>query len=255
MALEPPAGVARERAAAAEFDRRDEGNSRSDQRDEAISATDAMHLATLRRWTGIAKAPAVAELVKNDLESIDKLVVFAVYRQTIKYLEEAIGPSAAVIHGDTPQARRQELIDAFQNTDQPRVLVLQIATAGTALTLHRSHNVVFAETTWTPADVVQAAKRCHRIGQRSSVLVRVVSLAGSIDEIVAAVITRKARELAELEITHRTARGMTYRVAEPTRLRGIRIPRTLPPVYLVVHGTRRVDSFLSRANAAACASA
>ena len=88
----------------------------------------------------------------------------------------------------------------FQNTDRPRVLILQIATGGTALTLHRAHHVIFAETTWTPADVVQAAKRCHRIGQRSSVLVRVVSLAGSIDEVVAAVITRKARELAELEI-------------------------------------------------------
>jgi SNF2 family DNA or RNA helicase len=79
------------------------------------------------------------------------------------------------------------------------VLILQIGTAGTALTLHRAHRVIFAEITWTPSDVVQAAKRCHRIGQQHPVRASVVSLAGSIDERVAAIVTRKAEELAAFE--------------------------------------------------------
>lgn len=45
---------------------------------------------------------------------------------------------------------------------------------------------------------------------------------------------------------------MTYRVTEPTRLRGISIPRSVPPVFLVVRGTRRLDRFLHKANAEAC---
>ena len=169
------------------------------ERGEAISAVGQMHLSTLRRWTGVAKAPAVVELMQAELEAIDKIVVFAVHRRVIRMLAQGLGPIAAVIDGSTPQSTRQRTIDAFQNTPLPRVLICQINVAGTALTLHRASRVVFAETTWVPADVAQAAKRTHRIGQRHSVLASVVSLAGSIDEVVGAVLLRKARELGELD--------------------------------------------------------
>jgi SWI/SNF-related matrix-associated actin-dependent regulator of chromatin subfamily A-like protein 1 len=169
------------------------------ERGEAISVTDSSHLASLRRWVGTAKAPAVAELLQADLESIDKIVVFAHHREVITTVAKALGKDAATIHGDTPIAVRQQLIDAFQTSDQPRVLIVQISIGGTALTLTRSSHVVFAELSWVPADNVQAAKRCHRIGQSNPVLARVISLAGSIDEVVAAIVTRKAAELAELE--------------------------------------------------------
>jgi SWI/SNF-related matrix-associated actin-dependent regulator of chromatin subfamily A-like protein 1 len=169
------------------------------ERDEALSVVEQMHLGTLRRWTGIAKAPAVVELLRTELEQVNKIVVFAVHRAVIAAITEGLGSIAAAINGDTPQSARQALLDAFQNTDQPRILVLQINVAGTALTLHRASRVIFAETTWTPADVVQAAKRCHRIGQQQSVLASIISLAGSIDERVNGVIKRKAAELAALE--------------------------------------------------------
>ena len=48
--------------------------------------------------------------------------------------------------------------------------------------------------------MVQCAKRLHRIGQGHSVLARVISLAGSIDEAVSATALRKASELAELDL-------------------------------------------------------
>lgn len=170
------------------------------ERGEAISSVEQTRLATLRRWTGVAKAPAVIEHVQDMLESgVKKVVIFAVHLQVITTVHTAFASIAAVIRGDTPHKTRQEIIDAFQNADVPAVLVLQIATAGTAVTLHRASRVVFAETTWTPADVVQAAKRCHRIGQAKSVLAQVISLAGSIDERVGGVLTRKATELAQFE--------------------------------------------------------
>ena len=68
-------------------------------REAAISVTDAMHLAMLRRWTGVAEAPAVAELIQNDLASVSKVVVFAIHCEVIKFIADAIGPVAAVING------------------------------------------------------------------------------------------------------------------------------------------------------------
>jgi hypothetical protein len=169
------------------------------ERDEALSIAERMALASLRRWTGIAKAPAVLELIQTELESIDKIVVFAVHRQVIARLNQGLGTLAAGIHGDTPQHTRPALIDAFQNTDNPRVLVIQLATGGTAITLTRAHRVIFAEASWVPADMAQAAARCHRIGQSMPVLASVVSLAGSIDERINGALMRKAAELAGFE--------------------------------------------------------
>jgi SWI/SNF-related matrix-associated actin-dependent regulator of chromatin subfamily A-like protein 1 len=169
------------------------------ERDEALSVTEQMALATLRRWTGIAKAPAVLELIQAELESTDKIVVFAVHRQVIARLKEGLGILAGSIHGDTPQRMRQVLIDSFQNADNPRVLIIQLATGGTAITLTRAHRVIFAEASWVPADMAQAAARCHRIGQSMPVLVSIVSLAGSIDERINGVLLRKAAELAAMD--------------------------------------------------------
>jgi SNF2 family DNA or RNA helicase len=165
------------------------------ERDEALSIKEQMHLTTLLRETSKFKAPAIAEMLQDDLESFEKIVVFAIFRETIDILAEELD-DVAVIHGDTPPKNRQQIIDAFQRDEQPRVLIIQLNVGGTAITLHRANYVVFCDVSWTPADLHQAAKRAHRIGQRKSVLARVVSLANSIDEIVVGTITRKAAELA-----------------------------------------------------------
>jgi SWI/SNF-related matrix-associated actin-dependent regulator 1 of chromatin subfamily A len=155
-------------------------------RDEQISAVEQMHLATLRRWTGVAKVPAIVDLIRSDLEHINKLVTFFWHRVVGNTIAAALGDDAAVIDGSTPQKDRQALIDTFQNTPAPCVLLVQIVVAGTAITLHRASHCFFAESSWVPGDMVQCAKRLHRIGQGHSVLARVISLAGSIDEAVSA---------------------------------------------------------------------
>jgi SWI/SNF-related matrix-associated actin-dependent regulator of chromatin subfamily A-like protein 1 len=160
-------------------------------------AAAAMHLATLRKWTGVAKAAAVAELLAGET---DKVVVFAIHRDVIDCILSMLGSSAVAIDGRTPDTKktqespddRQTIIDNFQHNKEPRVLICQLSIASTALTLTAAHNVVFAENPWVPADLQQAAKRCHRIGQTQPVLVRIISLAGSIDEDINATLLRKA---------------------------------------------------------------
>jgi SNF2 family DNA or RNA helicase len=80
-----------------------------------------------------------------------------------------------------------------------RVLAVQIAAGGLALTLTKAHRVIFAELDWTPANIVQCVKRCHRIGQQHSVRASFVSLAGSLDESIANIMARKTRQIAALE--------------------------------------------------------
>jgi SWI/SNF-related matrix-associated actin-dependent regulator of chromatin subfamily A-like protein 1 len=167
--------------------------------EELLATIPDEHLTTLRRWTGTAKAGLVAEPVQQELESRDKIIVFGVFRNTLDLIAAALGADAKVINGSTPQSERQRLIDDFQTAVQPRVLIAQINIAGTSLTLTRASRVLFSEITFTPADIVQAVRRCHRIGQRSSVYASIVSLAGSIDDVIAGITLRKANDIANLE--------------------------------------------------------
>ncbi|MEO5346872.1 MAG: DEAD/DEAH box helicase [Magnetococcus sp. YQC-9] len=161
---------------------------------------EAIHLAKLRRLTGLAKVAPVVSLIKEELDGgLEKIVVFAHHREVIEGLLEGLNDfGAVVLHGGTPSAQRQTAIDRFQNDPTIRVFVAQLAAAGTGITLTSASHVLFAEYSWTPADNAQAAMRVHRIGQKNGVLVRFATLAGSLDEAITEVVRRKTATLARL---------------------------------------------------------
>lgn len=176
------------------------GKGDSDEAKAAMSSLKEMHIASLRKWTGEAKAEAVAAQINQDFAGgMDKVVIFAVHRTVIETLSANI-PGSLVIDGRTPVHRRQEIIDKFQNSGlNARVVIVQIEIGSTALTLTASCNVVFAETSYVPKDIWQAVCRCHRLGQKRPVLARIFSLRGSSDEQVSATLARKTRDISTIE--------------------------------------------------------
>ena len=169
---------------------------------EGEQSLDIPHLATLRKLTGIAKAGAAAELVTSELEAkaYPKIVIFAWHREVLNELQRQLQHFGVVrVDGGTPTATRQRCIDTFQSDSAVKVFLGQIRACGTAITLTASNQVAFVEASWTPADNLQAAKRCHRIGQSRPVIVRMFSLAGSIDEVVTRSLARKTQMISQLE--------------------------------------------------------
>jgi SWI/SNF-related matrix-associated actin-dependent regulator 1 of chromatin subfamily A len=161
---------------------------------------DDVALATLRRLTSTAKAPAVCELLASELEDDPeyKVIVFYHHRDVGNALQGGLKRFGVVrVDGNTLPAARQTAIDAFQ-AGEARVFLGQIQAASTAITLTAANNVVFAEWSWTPADNLQAAKRAHRIGQDRPVFVRMLALAGSLDEKILSVVERKMRNVQEV---------------------------------------------------------
>jgi SNF2 family DNA or RNA helicase len=168
---------------------------------ERMLRADSVALARLRRVTGVAKAAAIVELLQDELATgaLDKVVVFAHHREVLRALASGLVRYGAVaIDGGTSPGLRQVAIDNFQADPAARVFIGQITAAATAITLTAASHVVFAEASWVPADNLQAAKRVHRIGQTRPVLVRFVSLAGSLDEAITEVLRRKAHLLAQI---------------------------------------------------------
>lgn len=167
--------------------------------DEVIEGD--LAIATLRRLTGMAKVPAVAEMLHDELQanSYDKVIIFAHHKDVIARLAEALGKFGVVtITGATGSRARQDAIDNFQTDPAVRVFIGQTQACATAVTLTAANQVVFVEMSWTPADNAQAAKRAHRITQTRPVFVRTIGLAGSIDEAVTAVLERKSRQVTEI---------------------------------------------------------
>ena len=162
---------------------------------------DAVALSTLRRLTGAAKAPAVAEQIRDELRenAYRKIVVFAVHKDVLAVLRDTLAEfSPAYIDGSVPQTQRAEAIDRFQTDPACRVFVGQLQACATAVTLHAASQVAFVEMSWSPADNLQAAKRAHRIGQSLPVTVRMFGLAGSIDDAVTRVLGRKVKQVDEI---------------------------------------------------------
>ena len=77
----------------------------------------AAELSRVRRQTAIAKAPLVAEHVRDMLESgVEKVIVFAHHVNVVDTLRSALAEFGTVeITRSTPVGRRQEAVDAFQS--------------------------------------------------------------------------------------------------------------------------------------------
>lgn len=164
------------------------------------------HIMTLRRMLGLAKLKGALEYLTDMLDNLTpdrKVLVFAVHADVIAAIENHLahfGP--VVLTGKSTSAERAKAVDTFLTSPACRVFVGNIQAAGTALTLVgptcKCSDVVFVESSWTPMDNAQAACRVHRIGQRDGVVARMLSAAGTIDDLIESLLARKAEEFSTL---------------------------------------------------------
>ena len=163
----------------------------------------ASSLATLRRYTLMAKLPAIAEQIENDLttDQIPKIVVFGIHKVGIRWLAEKLKRfNPLTITGDTPAEKRQPHIDRFQVDPSVRLILGNIAAMGTGVDGLQNvcDEAIFCEQDWVPSSNAQAIMRLCRIGQKNPVRARIFSLYGSVDEHVQDVLTKKMKELAKI---------------------------------------------------------
>jgi SWI/SNF-related matrix-associated actin-dependent regulator 1 of chromatin subfamily A len=165
-------------------------------------------LARLYERTGQVKIPLVVDLLKRWLNdpTKGKLCIFAHHISVLDAIRdlanlsnrESDGKCKFIrIDGSTNPKQRQEQIQIFQNDPTTRIALLGITAAGVAVTLTASSTVWFAELFWTPAIMIQAEDRCHRIGQQARVRCLYFVARGTIDDILWRLIEKKFTDLGE----------------------------------------------------------
>lgn len=125
----------------------------------------------------------VSALLEVIEESSNKVIVFVPFRHAIEMVTgvlEKEGYTVGVIDGSVPLSRRTELFRAFQETPDPRVLVIQPQAAAHGVTLTAADTVVWFGPVSSVETYLQGNARVHRAGQTNKVTI--VKLCGSAAE-------------------------------------------------------------------------
>ncbi|WP_405682197.1 DEAD/DEAH box helicase [Streptomyces sp. NBC_00057] len=139
------------------------------------------------------KVELLDELLDTILTEDASVLVFTQYVQMARLLEQhmaARGVRTQFLHGGTPVAERDAMVNRFQAGEAP-VFLLSLKAAGTGLNLTRAGHVVHFDRWWNPAVEAQATDRAYRIGQTQPVQVHRLIAEGTIEDRIADMLARK----------------------------------------------------------------
>ncbi len=144
------------------------------------------------------KLELLDELLDTILSEGACVLVFTQYVRMARLIERhlsARGVNSQFLHGGTPVADREAMVQRFQDGAVP-VFLLSLKAAGTGLNLTRAEHVVHYDRWWNPAVEAQATDRAYRIGQLRPVQVHRLIAEGTIEDRIAAMLLSK-KELAD----------------------------------------------------------
>ena len=149
-------------------------------------------LMVARQQVARAKVGTTIEFVEGAVAQGEKVLVFSAFEDPLTKLAAHFGDAAVSLTGKTPAARRQQLVDRFQNDPSVRVFVANLIAGGVGLNLTAARQVVFNDLDWVPANHWQAEDRAYRIGQTGTVNVTYFTAEGTVDEFVGHALRVKA---------------------------------------------------------------
>jgi SNF2 family DNA or RNA helicase len=128
------------------------------------------------------------ELLSAVEETDGKVIIWANYRKDIEGIKNALQKAygmntVATYFGDTPDAERQEIVEAFQDpANTLRFFVGNPSTGGYGLTLTAAHTMIYYSNSFDLEKRLQSEDRAHRIGQTKSVTYIDLIAVGTVDE-------------------------------------------------------------------------
>ena len=147
------------------------------------------------------KCRRMMDMMEELLAAGDRALVFTQFRRMgemlVSMMRHELDTDVLFLHGGTPAARRQEMVDRFQaEGDAPPVFVLSLRAGGIGLNLTAANHVFHFDRWWNPAVENQATDRAFSIGQTRTVQVHKFICEGTLEERIDRMIERKT-ELAE----------------------------------------------------------
>jgi superfamily II DNA or RNA helicase len=142
------------------------------------------------------KLERIAEMAEELVSAGDHALIFTQYAEMGRLLQEHLEAAGLgevpFLHGGTPVAARNRMIERFQTDGRgPQLFILSLKAGGTGLNLTRANHVFHFDRWWNPAVENQATDRAFRIGQRRDVQVHKYICAGTFEETLDGLIEQK----------------------------------------------------------------
>ena len=134
------------------------------------------------------KLARLTEMLEEVLAVGEKALVFTQFTEMgdmiQRHLQENFGREVIFLHGGVPKAKRDRMVERFQNDskDGPPIFLLSLKAGGTGLTLTAANHVFHYDRWWNPAVENQATDRAFRIGQTKQVQVHKFICAGTLED-------------------------------------------------------------------------
>jgi SWI/SNF-related matrix-associated actin-dependent regulator 1 of chromatin subfamily A len=157
---------------------------------------DRSSFSTAKAVNALAKVPYTVEFVTDLLDQAPGVVVFSDHIQAAQSIAAQI-PGARFITGATDVKTRDALVQDL-NHGRLRVLVATIGALSVGVDITGVNYMVFNDFAWVEADMEQARKRIHRIGQTETCFFYYV-LSSKVDEYIFNTLKQKQKIMEVLE--------------------------------------------------------
>lgn len=132
-----------------------------------------------------AKFDLATEKITAILDEGHKIVLFSQFTQMLDLVQDwskKNNVSYKRIDGSTPPQKRQEIVEDFQATSTPTLIMISLKAGGMGINLTSADYVMHLDPWWNPAIEAQATDRVHRMGQKNKVIVYKFITEGTVEE-------------------------------------------------------------------------
>jgi SNF2 family DNA or RNA helicase len=134
-------------------------------------------------------------LLEDVLAAGDAAILFTQFptfgERLVGLIKKTFHEEVLFLHGKTPRAARDEMVQRFAHSAGPRLFLLSLKAGGVGLNLTRASHVFHIDRWWNPAVEDQATDRAYRIGQEKNVAVHLLISAGTLEERIDLMIEEK----------------------------------------------------------------
>ncbi len=138
----------------------DNGKIGADEKEVPKTFMEKIH--QIKQFTETIKLDRATELIKDVIDSKDKIVLFCDYLSTAQRIKDLFGDKAVIHTGSMKETDKHDAVKRFQNDKSVNVFGGTIMSAGVGITLTSANKLLFLGQAWTPADMEQAEDRIHR---------------------------------------------------------------------------------------------
>jgi superfamily II DNA or RNA helicase len=148
-----------------------------------------LHPALLPEFKGqgleSAKFDLATEKITDILDEGHKIVLFSQFTQMLDIMQnwaEKQDISFKRIDGSVASKKRQDIVEDFQATPTPTLMMISLKAGGMGINLTSADYVMHMDPWWNPAIEAQATDRVHRMGQKNKVIVYKFITEGTVEE-------------------------------------------------------------------------